>query len=869
MRNFYLLLLTLSGWSAQLSAQDVSQATQSRLSPAAVKKTTENQSSVWWLICKDTALLRKSLIKIGTPPVLRHDARTGLTVLRASGPQVQALLAETTLIRYADKPRLPREELATVTFDASANQLNTAHHLFPGVQGQDKVLSLKERRPDSSDIDFRGRYRSTPLADPEQSTHASIMATMALGAGNSHFTGRGAAPAAILSSASFTNLLPEPDEDYIRYGIHVQNHSYGTGLENYYGADALAYDASVIARPELVHVFSAGNEGLSTSTSGAYAGIPAFANLTGSFKMAKNIITVGAIDSFYNVASLSSRGPAYDGRLKPELLAYGQDGSSGAAAIVSGIALLLQQAWEVSGNAMLPPASLVKAILINSADDAGVAGPDYAAGYGNANAANAVLTMLNKRYFKGSLQQSQEAVFNLNIGTGISQLKITLTYTDPPAAPAAEKALANDLDLRVENAGITTYPWILSHAANADSLKKPARRGIDTLNTTEQVTISNPVPGNYSIRVKGSKLNTTSQDFTIAYQVDTADRFYWHAPTGSDQLRGGVSYVIRWGSTFEGGTGRIEYATTENNWQPVADVEPGKKCYRWQVPDVNAIIRLRITVGTEIIYSEPFIVSSRLTAFTGFNCPDSFLIGWNSPAGIQQWRVYTLGEDSRYLEIHSTVSDTNLVLQKQLQPQRYFAVAPVIDGWAGQKSFTFDYAQQGVDCYIRSFLADPEGPKAARITADLGSLHGVQKILLEKVKSDGYETIQTISSPAALLYNWTDNQLVRGNNTYRLKLELQNGQAVYSQPASVLTALDAPYLIYPNPVAASGVIKIYAADFAPAWIQVYSVQGQLVRQLPLNQYPQEVSVTGLQSGLYFLVISREGQRLFKASFLVK
>ena len=59
--------------------------------------------------------------------------------------------------------------------------------------------------------------------------------------------------------------------------------------------------------------------------------------------MAKNILTVGATDSFSIVAALSSKGPAHDGRVKPELVAFGEDGSSGAAALVSGTSLLLQQ----------------------------------------------------------------------------------------------------------------------------------------------------------------------------------------------------------------------------------------------------------------------------------------------------------------------------------------------------------------------------------------------------------------------------------------------------------------------------------------------------------------------------------------------
>src|SRR6185503_14496630 len=131
-------------------------------------------------------------------------------------------------------------------------------------------------------------------------------------------------------SFTFSNLLPESDAVYQQYNISVQNHSYGTAIENYYGAEAVAYDASVIARPFLLHVFSAGNSGTNTNTNGPYAGVNGFANITGSLKMAKNIITVGHVDSFGVVLPPSSKGPAYDGRLEPGLVAFSEDGSSGA-----------------------------------------------------------------------------------------------------------------------------------------------------------------------------------------------------------------------------------------------------------------------------------------------------------------------------------------------------------------------------------------------------------------------------------------------------------------------------------------------------------------------------------------------------------
>ena len=127
---------------------------------------------------------------------------------------------------------------------------------------------------------------------------------------------------------------------------------------------------SVWNNPALVHVFSSGNSGSTASVAGLYGGIAGFANLTGSFKMAKNIITVGATDSFNIVAALSSKGPAFDGRVKPEMVAFGEDGTSGAAALVSGTAALIQHAYK-STYKNLPTAALVKAILLNSADDIG------------------------------------------------------------------------------------------------------------------------------------------------------------------------------------------------------------------------------------------------------------------------------------------------------------------------------------------------------------------------------------------------------------------------------------------------------------------------------------------------------------------
>jgi hypothetical protein len=113
--------------------------------------------------------------------------------------------------------------------------------------------------------------------------------------------------------------------------VSVQNHSYGTIIQQFYGAEAVSYDAYTWRNKNYVPVFSAGNKGLESASEGPYTNLNGYANLTGNFKMAKNVITVGAIDNKGDVAPESSAGPMYDGRIAPQLIALGPNGTSDAA----------------------------------------------------------------------------------------------------------------------------------------------------------------------------------------------------------------------------------------------------------------------------------------------------------------------------------------------------------------------------------------------------------------------------------------------------------------------------------------------------------------------------------------------------------
>jgi hypothetical protein len=757
--------------------------------------------------------------------------------------------------------RVPKEELLLDRLDLSANKINLIHRKYPALNGDGMVVSVKENKPDTTDIDFTGRFISTSLSSSTVSSHASIMATMIAGGGNSWHLSKGAAWGSSISSSSFVTLLPDANAAYQQYNISVQNHSYGVGVESYYGADAAAYDASAISNASLLHVFSSGNAGNNSPSTGTYAGLAGFANLTGSFKLAKNIITAGAADSFTVVEPLSSKGPAHDGRVKPELVAFGEDGTSGAAALVSGTSLLLQHIFKQM-NAVLPPNALIKAILLNSADDAGNAEVDYAYGFGSLNAVNAIKTVQANRFFSGSVSNGGNQSFTISVPAGIKKLKATLVWNDPPAAPNAAKALINDLDFELIeiSSGQIWQPWVLNHFPHPDSLLQPAKRNRDSLNNMEQVTLANPAPGNYQFRVTGFNVGSGPQNFFIAWQLDSIDFFEWNFPTASDFIFPSVSNTIRWYSTFAAANGMLEFSTDNgNNWQLIQNaISLATGYYKWNVPSFTTTALLRMTIGANQFVSDTFTIANRTPTAAGFNCPDSFLFYWSKLPGVTNYRVYKLG--NKYLEPIATTADSFVLLAKSANPSLHYAVAPLIGSREGVKSYTFNYTTQGVECYLRSFLASLNGT-SAKLDLLLGTLYNVNRIVLEKFDGSNFVQAQQISNPSSLQYSLNDGPLKKGANIYRIKLELAGGRMIYSSAETVYYFAGEEFIVYPNPAWQYQPITVLSDNqLEPATLQVINMAGQKIFEMRLDDISNLMPSGRLSKGLYLFRIVRKDSK---------
>ncbi len=270
----------------------------------------------------------------------------------------------------------------------------------------------------------------------------------------------------------------------------------------------------------------------------------------GTFAGAKNILTIGAhtvaisLNQRKTEASLmapfSSWGPTDDGRIKPDVVATGDEvmtlwgtdpffyaagsGTSFSSPAVAAVCLFLQQ-MHASGSGLPMLSSTLKALLIHTASEVGPPGPDYRDGWGlvDALAAADLLDAHLQQPEAGLLTTGallQEDTFQVHfVSDGVSPLRATLCWTDPPGPIITgmndpTSVLVNDLDLRITgpDSGPVHYPYRMDPGNPLD----PATLGDNSVDNVEQVHIPAPPAGEYTLTVshKGA-LEGPSQSFSL------------------------------------------------------------------------------------------------------------------------------------------------------------------------------------------------------------------------------------------------------------------------------------------------------------------------------------------------------------------
>ena len=206
-----------------------------------------------------------------------------------------------------------------------------------------------------------------------------------------------------------------------------------------------------------------------TSTQPHPADRPAGYDCLPLHSVAKNILTVGAVDDLpggytplagpgqVSMAPFSSWGPTDDGRIKPDLVANGvlllstwideyspyavASGTSMASPNVTGSLLLLQEHFaDLHGAGNFMRGATLKAIAIQTADEAGRAdGPDYEFGWGLLNTRKAAELIsdayvgVDHQIIEGTLINGTTDSIPVNVSSGNSIIRATLVWMDPPA----------------------------------------------------------------------------------------------------------------------------------------------------------------------------------------------------------------------------------------------------------------------------------------------------------------------------------------------------------------------------------------------------------------------------------------------------
>lgn len=729
------------------------------------------------------------------------------------------------------------------------NSVAKIHSQRPQLAGQGMKVHVKEPPVNFNDIDLTGRVKS--LSNSEDfNQHSTAMATIIGGSGLSSPRSRGVAKEVNIVSSNLNDFFPDSQTFYNSEQISVENHSYGTELESFYGARASAFDEHLHNNRSILTVFSAGNSGLLSNGAGKYQGIEGVSTLTGNFKMTKNTLVVGAVDTIGSVISFNSSGPAYDGRIKPELVAYSMDGTSNAAALVSGVGVILQQVYQ-ERYGQLPSSELVKAALINGADDVHTVGPDFKTGYGNLNALRSLEILETGQFILGEINQGQVAEHLLEVGPNVAQLKITLTWNDLAANPNASKALINDLDIQIiDPDGQQHFPWVLS--SDPLLLAEAATTGVDRLNNIEQIEIKNPKLGTYVIQVSGYDLQS-QQSYAVAHNEALLNQFSWEYPISKTNVPydGETTGYVRWKSTLGDEKGTLHYSIDNGeSWQVVSEVNLQDGAYRWDPPQIYASAQLKMTVENREYKSDNFYISRQLNFKPAFNCTDSLRFEFQEHPGVSSFDLDLYANDQSKSNSFNTKNSISLILEDQ----NGLVITP--RGAQGEEFISSDYLNAssflGV-CYLNSYYSEISLDTGVVIHVELGSLHQIDRVELTR-EEQLIASVQRSALTKSL--KLIDENPSIGLNMHRVRVYFENGTSLESDQLPSYFLPPKEFLLYPNPVARSELLNILqTSEPEPnTYFELLNSKSNQLTIFELSGERNSVDISGLASGVYLYKI---------------
>ncbi len=547
-----------------------------------------------------------------------------------------------------------------------------------GLSGEGVVVGVGDGGILGNHIDFNGRiHNEAETHYTSYGAHPDVISGIIAGQGNINPKYQGIAPASELVIEQTFRIHNDLAEFFPKYGMVLTNNSYGSSFSctntGSYQYNSAILDQKSLDYPEVLHLFAAGNNG--TQTCGEFP--QGYGTILKSYAVAKNVLTVGGANHAGLKTGLSSAGPSQDGRIKPEVIANGLNvwgpnrnygygsitGTSTATAGATGTLALLYEKYRLLNEGNNPKAALMKAVVCNTAEDKGNAGPDFQHGFGLIDAEEAVEVLENGTYGFGNMNASNEThTFTFTVEPGMQEARFMLYWHDEESYSGTLSALVNDLDIKVTAPDGTEYlPWVLDPAATG--VESLAQRGEDHTNNIEQVTLSNPDAGVYTITVSATNLNNPGMEFVVTYH-QKEEEFQVVSPAPGYALVPGDEIVVSWDwNKSNTSTFTLEYGYSPSGpWMNIGS-SPSvlHRSYVWAVPSINrgqVYLKLKSDETGEEVVSEAFSVRTvpEINDIIG-TCADYLEVSWGPVEEAVSYEVFLLGE--KKMESVGTTSEVS------------------------------------------------------------------------------------------------------------------------------------------------------------------------------------------------------------------
>jgi hypothetical protein len=283
--------------------------------------------------------------------------------------------------------------------------------------------------------------------------------------------------------------------------------------------------------------------------------------------------------------------------------------------------------------------------------------------------------MEENRFEVNSISNGGSYTKTIAVPAGIAQIRVMITWLDPAGAANANPALINNLNLTVTNPSSTAFnPWILDPANPANA----AVRGVDNRNNIEQVTISNPAAGNYTVTISGTSVPSGPQQYALTWEFDVNGIQILY-PNGGEVLQPGTNNgSIFWDSYGVTGNQTVEYSTNNgSSWTSLGTVASTVNNASWTVPStVSSQYLMRITQGSLTDQSDAnFSVIGTPTglAFAQGCTVGQMVISWSAVSGATGYDVMKLDTaTSTWNVFAANVSVPNFTATGLAAAQRHF-----------------------------------------------------------------------------------------------------------------------------------------------------------------------------------------------------